>query len=175
MYVTRLPGNPRLAMPREAAPAPAAFAVLAGRPLWVPHNPAAGGAPQSLPQALPQTLHTSSLVPAAAPAPLPGAAASAASAPPQTLDPVLPGLDPVDLVSILRNAGVQPSAAAHPAPYPAGVACGPSSAGPAGQAPAGSKPAPAAWAKGAGPQGARAHPDLLPPELRELLGQLGQK
>ena len=174
MYVMLLPGNPRLAIPREAASAPAAFAVLAGRPLWVPHNPAPC-APQSLSQALPQTLQTSSLVPAAAPAPLPGAVASAASAPPQSLNPVLPGLNPEDLVSILRNAGVQPSAAANLAPYPAGVACGPSSAGLAGQAPAGSKPAPAAWAKGAGPQGTRAHPDLLPPELRELLGQLGQK
>ena len=117
MCARLLPGNPRLALPREAASAPAAFAVLSGRPLWVPHNPAPGNS-QSLPQTLPQTLPPSSLVPSVVPAPLPGAVASAASAPPQTLDPVLPGLDPADLVSILRNAGVQPGAAANPAPYP---------------------------------------------------------
>lgn len=145
--------------------------MLSGRPLWVPHNPAPGSA-HSLPQTLPQTLQPSSLVPAAAAAPLPVAPASAAGAPPQTLDSVLPGLDPVDLVSILRNAGVQPGGAANPAPYPAGVASGPSSGGLAGQVSAGSKPTPAA---GLGAQGTRAHPGLLPPGLRELLGQLGQK
>lgn len=174
MCVTLLPGTPRLAIPREAALAPAAFAVLSGRPLWVPHNPATGGA-HSLTQTLPQTLQRSGLVPAGAPAPLPGAAASVASAPPQTLDPVLPELDPAALVSILRNAGVQPGAATDPGPYPAGVTGRPGSGDPAGQASAGSSPAQAAWAKGTGAQGEGAHPKLLPPQLRELLGQLGQR
>ena len=78
-------------------------------------------------------------------------------------------------MSILRNAGVQPSAAAHPAPYHAGVAGGPSTGGTAGQSSLRADPAPAPWVEAAQAQGGGAQPDLLPPQLRELLGQLGQK
>ena len=163
-------GNPRLVIP-WAAPA----AVPTAHP-WVRHSPAiayehAAQAPGLPAQAAGGQASNSSLT----------------SAP----DPTVPGLEAADLVAILRNAGVQPTARAGGGPVAGGGAVGGAMGGGVAKAGWGGSwnelvaPEPSSGPPaggGAGPPDPRQAPpqagvgaDLLPPQLRELLGHLGQK
>ena len=162
-------GNPRLVIPRVA---PAAMPTV--HP-WVRHPIAIAYEHAALAPALPDQ-----------------AAGGQASNPVLTSapDPTLPGLEAADLVAILRNAGVQPTARAGGGPVGGGGAVGGGMGGGAAKAgwggswneliaPEPSSGPSAGW--GPGPPDPRQAPqagvgaDLLPPQLRELLGHLGQK
>ena len=152
-----------------AAPAPAF-------PMWVVHQPQAQLPPVVL---LGQ--------PVSAPVPYAPAPARAAPGPGagQGLNPTLPGLDALDLVSILRNAGVSVGAGGASGGVNGGITGGTRGAaetGPAsGWGEAGSGPgavagaAPAAWGCPRPTSGGQPGTELLPPQLGELLGQLRQK